>query len=134
MLKILYKDEFLDGGSVLIKTTEGDFMLDLALSTPDELQNKWYEVDETLDKLKLIEDEVLISTLFKLISPKVNFTVKEFNEHLKNFGQTLLKTAIDNHELIDVGSCEEDGWSENYILDGNSILNVFDEVFEQFKM
>lgn len=63
---------------------------------------------------------------------KVNFTVEEFNEHLKNFGQALLKKALDNHELIDVSSC--DGWSNSYILDGNSILNVFDEVFEKFKI
>jgi len=56
------------------------------------------------------------------------------NELLQKFGKTLLERAYEKHELIDVGNYEEDGWCSCFVLDKQSIINVFDEVFEQFKM
>lgn len=64
---------------------------------------------------------------------KINFTVEEFNEYLKKFGQSLLKKAVENHELTDVGNYEEDGWNSCFVLEECSIYNVFDEVYEKFK-
>lgn len=80
-------------------------------------------------------DYLTYDDVYKITREQFNPEQKSYiNNLLEKFGQALLKKAYENHELIDIGNYEEDGWSSCFIVEKSSIMNVFDKTYEKFKI